>query len=242
MSTAIEKKIENFQQLDNTNKNKPLYNYSLLGPDEQLILENFTSGASTQVAAYAAVRGKDHERATRATITGIAHQFFARADVQLALTELRSYIRGQHAELREKLIAELQESAAFDPYEAYKQVRVPTTNEDGSPGEHVFYRVRDVADMPAYVRRRIVKWQETKYGVNVQFVDRLKAASMLIDLLGIGQQTPGMTINIDLSQQGRNESGESETIDVTPQESTQGAANAGVDVVIDLEESELPPA
>jgi hypothetical protein len=156
--------------------------FSALSTKEQDVLLNLTAGAGTQKAAYVAAYGTKN----RATAVVEAAAFFRRPDVQLALAEVQALRRAEYAYLRDQIVSSLIEDTSFDPADAH--------DEHGN--------LLPVSEMPRHIRQRITAIKSTRYGINVEFVDRLKAKQMLIDLMGIGgSHSQGLTINIDLGEQ-----------------------------------------
>ena len=158
-----------------------LENFLNLEPKEQEVLYVLTGGAGTQTAAYAAVY-KTRNRASAATG---AYEFFNRPDVKLAVREMQALRRAEYSEIREQLIAHLIEAVSYDVSDIYdeKGVMLP------------------IPQMPLGIRKLITGIKETKYGMHIEFADRLRAANMLMELLGIQQQSAGMTVNINLEKQ-----------------------------------------
>jgi hypothetical protein len=171
-----------------------LETFSSLTSKEQSVLHNMTSGVSTHSAAYVAVFGeKSDETATARTK---AYAFFQRSEVQAALRELQAAQRQQYAILRDQLIQTLIGDVSFDMREAFDDTG----------------KLKPVPDMPEHIRRRITDYSEGRYGDRVKFVDRQRSLAMLLDLLGIGQSSPGMTINVNLGDVKTQDV----SVDVTP--------------------------
>lgn len=170
-----------------------LETYSSLDGREQAVLHNLTTGVSTHSAAYMAVFGVGSDNSTARTK---AHAFFGRADVQAALRELQAAQRQQYATLRDQIIQTLIGDISLDMSEAF--------DEHG--------KLLPVPKMPEHIRKRITDYSEGRYGDRVKFVDRQRSLAMLLDLLGIGQSSPGMTINVNLGE------AKQASVDVTPSE------------------------
>lgn len=156
--------------------------FSTLSAKDQEVIEVLTSGAGTQQAAFVAVYGGYK---TRSSATSEAHKFFSRPEVKLAVKEMQALRRAQYSEIREQLVADLIEDVSYDPGEAYDANGV----------------LKPIPEMPLHLRKRITGIKETKYGLHIEFVDRMRAKAMLMQMLGIEQQSQGMTININLEKQ-----------------------------------------
>lgn len=146
---------------------------------QQAVIAHCCGG--TYIAAYLAGFGAG-AGLSRQRYARNAFAFFKQPAVLQAIQEYRTLQRAQAEGMREAIIEALIVESFFDPAEAY--------TERG--------HVKPMADMPEEIRKCITRYSEHKYGVNIEFVDRLKARAMLAELLGIGSSNQGLTVNIDL--------------------------------------------
>lgn len=101
--------------------------------------------------------------------------------------------------VKDQLLMSLVDDAFFDIGEAY--------NQHG--------KLLPISEMPLSVRQRIVSVRDTQYGQSIEFVNRQKAKDQLLSILGIGQETQGLSITINLGEQAKEvEQGSSRDLEI----------------------------
>lgn len=150
-----------------------------LSSRERQFLELYSSSGAFMSAAIATWPEVPRNNASVA-----ACQLMARPIAQIELGKLQGGIRLRYAWLKDQLILSLIDDAFFDIGEAF--------NANGE--------LMPVQEMPISVRQRINTYKKTSNGYTVEFVNRQKAKDQLLNVLGIGQETQGLTLNIHLGE------------------------------------------
>jgi phage terminase small subunit len=153
--------------------------FDTLSEREKLYVEYYVgSGSQYRAALQAGYGDRDKIKAAVA-----ARHLMEKPQIRLAIQDLQQLQRTQYAILRDKLIESIIEDAFFDPGECYD----------------VQGNLIPVSAMPPHVRQRIVSYKCHKGSESIEFVDRQRAKAQLLDILGIGQQSQGLQITINLA-------------------------------------------
>jgi phage terminase small subunit len=166
--------------------------FTPLSNKEKVFVQELCLRGSKFSAARVAGLSEDGQYSSAAEA---ASRLLAEPRIQLAIKEWQAVQRHEYQFLRDMLIGSLIEDAFFNPKDAYQS--------DGSP--------KPVPEMPDHVAERLTAYKSQKYGITLEFVDRSKAKTQLLQLLGVGQQSQGMTININLG-----DNAQSSAVNVTP--------------------------
>ena len=101
--------------------------------------------------------------------------------IKKAYDDLLALKKSERLKVLEHVINSLVEDAFFDISEAFD-----------SQGQ-----VKALDDMSEHARQRITSYKQGKYGVEITFIDKLKAKEQLLAILGVGQNNQGLTVNIN---------------------------------------------
>lgn len=101
--------------------------------------------------------------------------------IKKAYDDLLALKKAERLEVLEHVINSLVEDAFFDIGEAFD-----------SQGQ-----VKALEDMSEHTRQRITSYRQGRYGIEITFIDKLKAKEQLLSILGVGQGNQGLTVNIN---------------------------------------------